>query len=129
MSKKIDLYSEDKKHRCAVELADSCDRFNCPDHSMLVLFEERENGTYVIAQAQDHLLETEKDQQIAELKQQLAEKDEEIEILKKALELACKDKLPPDEDVTIKFCDTGFQTSSYEELIEYYKQQAEKEKK
>ena len=71
MSKEIILYSEDKKHKCAVELADSLDRFECPDHSVIVLFEERENGIYVIAQARDEKLETEKDQRIAELKEQL----------------------------------------------------------
>ena len=82
MSKTILLYSEDNKYKCAVELADSLDRFNCPDHSVLVLFEERENGTYIIAQARDKKLETEKDDEInylkmhlSEIKQQLAEKD------------------------------------------------------
>lgn len=78
MSKEIYLYSKDKKYRCAIELADACDRFGCPDHSMLILTEERPNGTYVIAQAKDKILETEKDKQIAELKQQLEEKNADI---------------------------------------------------
>lgn len=83
MSKKIYLYSEDKKYKCAVELADACDKFGCPDHSMIILTEERPDGTYVIAQAKDRILETEKDQQIAELQKQLEEKEKEIEDLRK----------------------------------------------
>lgn len=77
MSKEIFLYSEDKKYKCAVELADSLDQFKCPDHSVLVLFEEREDGTYIIAQARDKRLETEKDQKIAELETKLAESEKE----------------------------------------------------
>ena len=61
MSKEIYLYSEDKKYKCAVELADTCDKFGCPDHSMIILTEERPDGTYVIAQAKDRILETEKE--------------------------------------------------------------------
>lgn len=83
MNKEIYLESEDKKYRCAIELADACDRFCCPDHSMIILTEERPNGTYVIAQAKDKILETEKDIQIAELKQQLAEKEKEIDEFKR----------------------------------------------
>ena len=71
MSKEIYLYSEDKKYKCAVELANSCDRFGCPDHSMIILTEERPDGTYVIAQAKDRILETEKDKQIADLQHRL----------------------------------------------------------
>ena len=67
MSKEIFLYSEDKKYKCAVELADSLDKFNCPDHSVMILFEERDNGTYIIAQARDKRLETEKDTIIDDL--------------------------------------------------------------
>lgn len=85
MSKKIYLYSKDKKYKCAIELADACDRFCCPDHSMIILTEERPNGTYVIAQAKDKILETEKDKQIEELKQQLEEKEKEIEKLREWL--------------------------------------------
>lgn len=73
MSKEIFLYSEDNKYKCVVELADSLDRFNCPDHSVIMLFEEREEGTYIIAQSRDKRLETEKDQQIADLEAKLAE--------------------------------------------------------
>lgn len=67
MGKEIFLYSEDKKYKCAVELADSLDKFNCPDHSVMILFEERDNGTYIIAQARDKRLETEKDTIIDDL--------------------------------------------------------------
>lgn len=76
MSKEIFLYSEDKKYKCGIELAESTDRFGYSDHSMIVLFEEREDGTHIIAEARDMLLETQKDKQIAQLKA-------ENEILKK----------------------------------------------
>lgn len=82
MSKEIYLYSEDKKYKCAVELADTCDKFGCPDHSMIILTEERPDDTYVIAQAKDGILETEKDKQIADLQSQLAEKDKELKQVK-----------------------------------------------
>ena len=85
MSKEIYLYSEDKKYKCAVELADSCDRFGCHNHSMIIITEERADGTYVIAQAKDRILETEKDEQISDLQHRL-------EVAEKALELAVKDK-------------------------------------
>lgn len=85
MSKEIYLYSEDKKYKCAVELADTCDRFGCPDHSMIILTEERSNGTYIIAQAKDRILETEKDKQIADLQHRL-------EVAEKALSKAVNDK-------------------------------------
>lgn len=78
MNKEIYLCSEDKKYKCAVELTDSCDRFGCPDHSVIILTEERLDGTYVIAQAKDRILETEKDKQIAELQKQLEEKDDKL---------------------------------------------------
>lgn len=81
MSKEIYFCSKDKKYKCAVELADSCDRFGYPDHSMIILTEERPNGTYVIAQAKDGILETEKDQQIADLQKQLEEKEKRIKEL------------------------------------------------
>lgn len=58
MSKEIYLYSKDKKYKCVVELADSCDRFGCPDHSVIILTEERPDGTYIIAEAIDRILET-----------------------------------------------------------------------
>lgn len=92
MSKEIYLYSKDKKYKCAIELADACDRFGCPDHSMIILTEERPNGTYVIAQAKDKILETEKDSQIAELQKQLEEKEKTIQGLieaQKYLERSC----------------------------------------
>lgn len=79
MSKEIYLYSENKKYKCAVELSDSLDHLGCPDRSMLILTEERPDGTYVIAQARDRLLETEKDKKIA--------------ILQLALKKAVNDKL------------------------------------
>lgn len=71
MSKEIFLYSEDKKYKCAFDLAETTDHFGCPDHSAMVLFEERKNGTYIIAQARDKILVTAKDQRIAELEEQL----------------------------------------------------------
>lgn len=77
MSKGIFLYSEDKKYKCAFELSDSVDQFKCPDHSVMILFEERENGTYVIAQARDKILETEKDKKITDLEAKLAESEQE----------------------------------------------------
>ena len=82
MSKEIYFCSEDKKYKCAVELVDSCDRFGCPGHSMIILTEERPDGTYVIAQARDKILETEKDKQIANLQHQL-------EVAERATKLAC----------------------------------------
>lgn len=85
MSKEIYLYSEDKKYKCAVELADTFDRFGCPDHSMIILTEERPDGTYVIAQAKDRILETEKDKQIANLQHRL-------KVAEKALSKAVNDK-------------------------------------
>lgn len=85
MSKEIYLYSKDKKYKCAVELSDILDYLGCPDHSMIILTEKRPNGTYVIAQARDRLLETEKDQQIVDLQHQL-------EVAEKALELAMEEK-------------------------------------
>lgn len=72
MSKEIFLYSKNKKYKCAVELADSCDHFGCPDNSVMILFEERKDGTYIIAQARDKRLETEKDRIIADLEKELA---------------------------------------------------------
>ena len=118
MSKEIYLYSEDKKYKCAVELADSCDSFGCPDHSMIILTEERPNGTYVIAQAKDRILETEKDKQIADLQHQL-------EVAEKALELACNEELRSfgeyDEDY-------GYE-KQFQMLKEQYKEQAENEVK
>lgn len=80
MSKEIFLYSEDNKYKCGIELAESTDRFGFPDHSIIVLFEEREDGTYIIAEARDMLLETQKDQQIAELQKQLEEKEKIIQM-------------------------------------------------
>lgn len=85
MSREIFLYSKDKKYKCAVELADSCDHFGCPDNSVMILFEERKDGTYIIAQARDKRLETEKDRIIADLETKLA-------LTEKALELAVADK-------------------------------------
>lgn len=79
MSKEIFLYSDDKKYKCVVELSDSLDQFKCPDHSVLILFEERENGTYIIAQSRDKRLETEKDQQIANLEIKLAESEDRFQ--------------------------------------------------
>ena len=73
MGKEIQLYSKDNKYMCFIELADSKDRFGCPDHSRIMLFEERNKKAYFIADARDKLLETEKDQRIAELEQELAE--------------------------------------------------------
>lgn len=79
MSKQIYLYSEDKKYKCGVELADSTDHFGCPEHSIMILTEERENGTYVIAEARDKLLETEKDKELERLKKYDAELHEYID--------------------------------------------------
>lgn len=72
MSKEIFLYSADNKYQAYVELADNTDRFGCPDHSFFKLIENRnDDKLYLIAEARDGLLETEKDQRIAELKQDL----------------------------------------------------------
>ena len=74
MSKEIFLYSADNKYQAYVELADNTDRFGCPDHSFFKLIENRnDDKLYLIAEARDGLLETEKDQRIAELEQELAE--------------------------------------------------------
>ena len=51
----------------------------------------------------------------------------EIAVLEKALELACKYKLPEDGKKTIRFMDTGIQIDKYKDLIEYAKEQARKE--
>ena len=91
MSKEICLYSDDKKYKCVVELSDSLDQFKCPDHSVLILFEERENGTYIIAQSRDKRLETEKDQQIANLEVKLAEKEQQVEKWKQFYNIAIED--------------------------------------
>ena len=74
MSKEIFLYSADNKYQAYVELADNTDRFGCPDHSFFKLIENRnDDKLYLIAEARDGLLETEKDQRITELEQELAE--------------------------------------------------------
>lgn len=78
MSREIFLYSKNKKYKCAVELADSCDHFGCPENSVMILFEKRKDGTYIIAQARDKRLETEKDRIVADLETKLAEKDQEL---------------------------------------------------
>ena len=73
MSKEIFLYSADNKYQAYVELADNTDRFGCPDHSFFKLIENRnDDKLYLIAEARDGLLETEKDQRITELEQELA---------------------------------------------------------
>lgn len=46
MSKEIFLYSEDKKYKCCFELTDSLDKFKCPDHSVMILFEERKDANW-----------------------------------------------------------------------------------
>ena len=72
MSKEIFLYSADNKYQAYVELADNTDRFGCPDHSFFKLIENRnDDKLYLIAEARDGLLETEKDQRIAELEKDL----------------------------------------------------------
>lgn len=74
MSKEIFLYSKDNKYQAYVKLADSIDRFGCPAHSIFKLIENRnDDKLYLIVEARDRLLETEKDQRIAELEQELAE--------------------------------------------------------
>lgn len=82
MSKEIFLYSEDKKYKCAFELCDTLGEYQIPDHSVMILFEEREDGNYVIAEARDKILVTEKDKKIANLEAQLAESEKKIEELK-----------------------------------------------
>ena len=84
MSKEIYLYSEDKKYKCAVELADTFNRFRCPDHSRILLIEERPDGTYIIADAKDRILETEKDKQIAYLQHRL-------KVAERVTKLACEE--------------------------------------
>ena len=123
MSKTILLYSEDNKYKCVVELADSLDRFNCPDHSVLVLFEEREKGTYIIAQARDKKLETEKDDEINYLKMHLSELKQELALTEKALELMTKSEWA-DGRVAMKFLDTKVQVNSQVEYLEYFKTKA-----
>lgn len=82
MSKEIFLYSADNKYQAYVELADNTDRFGCPDHSFFKLIENRnDDKLYLIAEARDRLLETEKDQRIAELEQELAEMTRKYEFL------------------------------------------------
>lgn len=111
MSKEIYLYSEDKKYKCAVELADSCDRFGYPDRSVIILTEERPDGTYIIAKARDRILETEKDKQIADLQHRL-------EVAEIATKLACKE------------IDSEYMYGVYRsEYPQYFKEQAEKELK
>ena len=128
MSKKIYLYSEDKKYKCAVELANSCDRFGCPDHSMIILTEERPDGTYVIAQAKDRILETEKDQQISDLQHRL-------EITEYALDLMSGYAIN-DNDLYDLVSDFNIENERYDEdhfgidtcdVIDYFKEKAEKE--
>lgn len=121
MSKEIYLYSEDKKYKCAVELADSCDRFGCHNHSMIIITEERADGTYVIAQAKDRILETEKDEQISDLQHRL-------EVAEKALELACERVKYFEEmqDREMGHFELFGYDSNYDlqAIIEQYKQQA-----
>ena len=130
MSKKIYLYSEDKKYKCAVELANSCDRFGCPDHSMIILTEERPDGTYVIAQAKDRILETEKDQQISDLQHRL-------EITEYALDLMSGYAIN-DNDLYDLVSDFNIENERYDEdhfgidtcdVVYYFKEQAESELK
>lgn len=111
MSKEIYFCSEDKKYKCAVELEDSCDRFGCPDHSVIILTEERPDGTYIIAEARDRILETEKDQQIADLQHKL-------KVAEKPLELDCKE------------IDSEYMYGVYcTEYPQYFKEKAESELK
>jgi hypothetical protein len=77
MSKGIFLYSEDKKYKCAFELCDTLDKYQIPDHSVMILFEEREDGNYVIAEARDKILVTEKDKRIADLETKLTDLQQE----------------------------------------------------
>lgn len=72
--KTINLFSQDNRYSCAVELAESTDRFGCPDHSVMILFEHKDGKHFNIATAYDRILET--------------EKDKKIKVLEKALELA-----------------------------------------
>ena len=109
MSKEIYLYSEDKKYKCAVELADSCDSFGCHDHSMIILTEERPDGTYVIAQAKDRILETEKDKQIAELQKQLKQSQKQLAI----------EEL---KDLRDKICDIGYDEDYNTDYFEVMKE-------
>lgn len=130
MSKEIYLYSEDKKYKCAVELEDTCDKFGCPDHSMIILAEERPDGTYVIAQAKDRILETEKDQQLASLQHKL-------EVTEIALDLMSGYAIN-DNDLYDIVSDFNIENERYDEnhfgidtcdVIDYFKEQAEKELK
>ena len=130
MSKEIYLYSEDKKYKCAVELADTCDKFGCPDHSIIILTEERPDGTYVIAQAKDRILETEKDKQIADLQHRL-------EITEYALDLMSGYAIN-DNDLYDLVSDFNIENERYDEdhfgidtcdVVDYFKEQAESELK
>ena len=121
MSKEIYLYSEDKKYKCAVELADTFDRFGCPDHSMIILTEERPDGTYVIAQAKDRILETEKDKQIADLQHRL-------EVAEKALSKAVNDKCKAENIIAESIVGKGAKVA-VPKKEQWYLEQAEKEVK
>ena len=130
MSKQIYLYSEDKKYKCAVELADTCDKFGCPDHSMIILTEERPDGTYVIAQAKDRILETKKDKQIANLQHQL-------EVAEYALDLMSGYAIN-DNDLYDLVSDFNIENERYDkdhfgidtcDVVDYFKEQAESELK
>lgn len=123
MSKKIYLYSEDKKYKCAVELADTFDKFGCPDHSMIILTEERPNGIYVISEARDRVLVTEKDKKIVDLQHRL-------DVAEKALELACDYlvSVADDNDELHKLVKDIFDGDKYlKTKINYFELKAEKE--
>lgn len=123
MSKEIYFCSEDKKYKCAVELAASCDRFGCPDHSVIILTEERPDGTYVIAEARDRILETEKDKQIADLQHRL-------EVADKALELSCDYLNAVEGDELYELCKDIYNDNDYLIVkMNYFKEQAEREVK
>lgn len=99
MSKEIVLSSKDNKYRCVVELSDSKDRFGCPDHSFMTLIEMKDDKIFVLAQARDNLLQTEKDLKIKQLKQQLEEKEKLLKCYQDEEKLIAK--ILGDESLTI----------------------------
>ena len=119
MSKEIYLYSEDKKYKCAVELADTYNRFGCPVRSMIILTEERPDGTYVIAQAIDRILETEKDKQISDLQHRL-------KVAAKALSKAVNDKCNAENIIAESIVGKGAKVA-VPKKEQWYLEQSEKE--
>ena len=96
----------------------------------VILTEERPDGTYVIAQAKDRILETEKDQQISDLQHRL-------EIIEYALDLMSGYAIN-DNDLYDLVSDFNIEKERYDEdhfgidtcdVVDYFKEKAESELK